>query len=70
MRFTNPTALQIALSLATPAMADHTGKKLDEVMGDKGQFFQKIDEPAPPFDLADADGNPVRLSDFAGRSWY
>ena len=67
MRLTHLTALLVALSLATPAMAHHPGENLDEVMGDKEQFFQKIDEPAPPFELADADGNPVRLSDFADK---
>ena len=61
------TALLVALSIATPAIAHHPGENLDEAMGDKEQFFQKIDEPAPPFDLADADGNPVRLSDFADK---
>ena len=67
MRFTNLTALLVALSFATSAMAHHPGENLDELMGTKEQFFQKIDEPAPPFDLADADGNPVRLSDFADK---
>lgn len=67
MRFTILPALLVALSLATPALAHHPGENLDEVMGDKEQYFQKIDEPAPPFELADADGNPVRLSDFADK---
>ena len=67
MRIAILPALLVALSLATPAMAHHPGENLDEVMGDKEQFFQKIDEPAPPFDLADADGSPVRLSDFADK---
>lgn len=67
MRFTILPALSAALSFATPAMAHHPGENLDEVMGDKEKFFQKIDMPAPPFELADADGNPVRLSDFADK---
>jgi len=67
MRLIILSALLIAVSLATPAMAHHPGENLDEVIGDKEQFFQAVDVPAPPFDLADADGNPVRLSDFADK---
>ena len=67
MRFTLLPALLVALSLATPAMAHHPGENLDEVMGGKEKFFQQIDMPAPPFELADAEGNPVRLSDFADK---
>src|SRR3546814_10273270 len=36
-------------------------------MTGKEQFFQTIDGPAPGFDLVDADGRPVALSDFADR---
>jgi len=53
-----------ALLAALPAGAHHPGADLDRVMGSKEQFFQAIDRPAPPFELADADGNIVRLSDF------
>lgn len=67
MRLTILPALLVALSLATTAAAHHPGETLDEVMGDKEQFFQKIDQPAPPFDLADADANPVQLPDFADK---
>lgn len=52
------------LSLTVPASAHHPGTNLDEVMGDKEKFFQAIDQPAPGFDLVDAKGDPVRLSDF------
>lgn len=65
MRSTILSALLVALLLASPAMAHHPGANLDDAMGDTEAFFQKIDRPAPLFDLADADGNPVRLSDFA-----
>ncbi len=67
MRFTLLSALLVALSFATPSMAHHPGENLDEVISDKETFFQKIDVSAPPFQLADADGNPVRLSDFADK---
>lgn len=51
--------------LASAARADHPGSNLDEVMRQKEKYFQPIDAPAPDFELADADGNPVNLSDFA-----
>jgi len=68
MHFARLAALMIAtLAYATPATAHHPGADLDKVMGSREQFFQAIDSPAPPFELADADGNVVRLSDFADR---
>lgn len=53
--------------LALPAQADHPGEDLDARMTEKERYFQAIDAPAPDFVLADADGNPVRLSDFADK---
>jgi protein SCO1/2 len=68
MYFARLAALAIAtVAFTMPAMAHHPGADLDEVMGSKEQFFQAIDSPAPPFELADADGNIVRLSDFADK---
>src|SRR3546814_11066160 len=61
-------ALPVLLALEAPAAAHHPGARLDEVMTGKEQFFQTIDGPAPGFDLVDADGRPVALSDFADRS--
>jgi protein SCO1/2 len=55
------------MALAPVAVAHHPGADLDTVMGKKEKFFQAIDMPAPGFELADADGNTVRLSDFADR---
>lgn len=46
-----------------PALADHPGHKLDEVMGSKEKYFQVIDKPAPAFSLQDADGRAVTLDD-------
>ena len=51
-----------------PALAHHPGADLDKLMGSEEKFFQAIDEPAaPPFELADADGKVVRLSDFSDK---
>jgi protein SCO1/2 len=60
-------AVSVAFALPLPAIAHHPGADLDEVMGSKERYFQAIDEPAPAFELADADGNPVRLADFADK---
>jgi protein SCO1/2 len=60
--------LSIGLALASPAPAHHPGADLDKLMGSEEKFFQAIDEPAaPPFELADADGQTVRLSDFSDK---
>lgn len=56
-----------ALAFAAPASAHHPRTNLDEVMGDKEKYFQTIDKPAPSFELADAEGRSVRLSDFADK---
>jgi len=68
MIYARLTAVLIgALTFSLSALAHHPGADLDKVMGSKEQFFQAIDSPAPPFDLADADGTKVTLSDFADR---
>ncbi len=62
------TAVLIGVfAFSMPAMAHHPGDDLDRVIGSKEQFFQAIDSPAPPFELADANGDIVKLSDFADR---
>lgn len=60
-------ATVLAAALAPGATAHHPGVDLDKAMGSKEQFFQLIDQPAPPFVLADVDGNAVRLVDFADK---
>jgi protein SCO1/2 len=58
----------LLLALPPPATAHHPGADLDKLMGSEEKFFQVIDEPAaPPFELAEADGKVVRLSDFSGK---
>jgi protein SCO1 len=61
-------ALMLILTTFAPgAMAHDAGNSLDETMGSEEQFFQVINQPAPPFELVDVDGNPVQLSDFADK---
>lgn len=68
MRFTIIPAVLIAvLANASGALAHEGHADMDTFMGSEEQFFQAIDEPAPPFDLMDADGNAVSLSDFADK---
>ncbi|AZO00973.1 SCO family protein [Mesorhizobium sp. M9A.F.Ca.ET.002.03.1.2] len=65
---TSLVVLSLALTFAAPAVAHHPGADLDEMMGSEEKFFQVIDEPAaPPFELADAGGKMVRLSDFSDK---
>lgn len=61
-------ALSLLVAFVMPASAHHPGADLDKVMGSEEKFFQAIDEPAaPPFELVDADGTVVRLSDFSDK---
>lgn len=61
-------AMVLTPVLALPAYAHHPGADLDRLMGSEEKYFQAIDAPAAPgFDLADDEGNPVRLSDFADK---
>ena len=55
----------LAIGVAIPAFADHPGEKIDSWIVEQEKYFQVIDEPtAPPFELEDANGETVRLSDF------
>lgn len=61
-------AMAVVAAAALPAHAHHPGADLDRLMGSEEKYFQAIDAPsAPGFDLADDEGNPVRLSDFADK---
>ena len=60
-------ALIGAFGFIMPASAHHPGADLDKIMGNKEQFFQAIDSPAHHFELSDADGNIVKLTDFADK---
>lgn len=61
-------SILLVFLLAPPASANHPGDDLDEVMAKKEEFFQAIDEPsAPAFELANIEGNTVRLADFSDK---
>jgi protein SCO1/2 len=61
-------AMAAVAAVAFPAHAHHPGADLDRLMGSEEKYFQAIDAPAAPgFELADAEGNPVRLSDFSDK---
>jgi protein SCO1 len=68
MKFRFAVLLVLSFSvghLPPVARADHPGSNLDEVMQQKEKYFQPIDQPAPDFELTDAKGNSVNLSNFA-----
>ena len=68
MRRTVLTTLALALSaLASGAQAHDEAVGIDSYMLGEERFFQVIDQPAPPFDLVDADGSAVSLADLADK---
>ncbi len=47
------------------ASADHPGSNLDKVMSEKEAYFQAIDKPVTPqFELVNASGELIKLSDY------
>lgn len=50
----------LLMPLSAPAWA-HSLDDLQRQLGDKEEFFQPVDKPAPAFSLVDADGRPVSL---------
>ena len=68
MRPTSLTALALVLLALTPgAQAHDEAAGIDTYMLGEERFFQVIDQPAPPFDLVNMDGNPVSLADLADK---
>ena len=68
MRRPTLTALALAfLALAPGAQAHDEAAGIDSYMLGEERFFQVIDQPAPPFDLVDADGNAASLAGLADK---
>lgn len=58
-------SITIALGIYSAANAHHPGENLDKFMFSEEIYFEVMDKlTAPSFDLVDADGNIVKLSDF------
>ena len=60
-------ALLGAVALAPLPAGAHSLESLQGDLYEKEKYFQPKDEAAPEFQLQDADGNPVTLSDFRGK---
>ena len=61
-------AVGLTMVIATMASATaHSLKGLEDKLLKRETYLQIVDEKAPEFTLRDAHGNPVRLSDFAGK---
>ena len=67
--FASVLASVIALAMATgaPAADAHSLDELEAELADRERYFQAVDEVAPAFTLADADGATVRLADLRGK---
>jgi protein SCO1/2 len=55
------------LGLAAPAAQEHSLKALEDQLGNREQYFQPIDKPAPAFTLRDAKGQTVALAGLKGK---
>lgn len=61
-------AVAVAVGVPAPLHAHDENAGIDVLMGGREKYFQLIDAPAAPaFELANADGDTVRLADFADR---
>lgn len=68
MRVVASWVLGLAVMASTAIAASaHSIKELETQLGDREQYFQPVDKPAPEITLRDADGKVARLSDLRGK---
>lgn len=68
MRITRRSMLFTAVAVMWSASAwAHSLEEVEQQLYDKEKYFQPMDGEAPGFELQDADGRTVRLSDFRGK---
>jgi protein SCO1/2 len=60
-------ALLGAVALAPLPAGAHSLESLQSELYEKEKYFEPKGQPAPDFQLQDADGNPFELSDFRGK---
>jgi protein SCO1/2 len=54
-------------AVASAGASAHSLEDLETLLGDREKYFQPLDKVAPAFDLRDASGNALQLSDFRGK---
>ncbi|MFQ5954192.1 MAG: SCO family protein [Kiloniellales bacterium] len=57
----------LCLAAAASTGAAHSLEELESQLGERERYFQPFDKKAPAFELRDADGRTVRLSDSRGK---
>ena len=68
MSVSRRTVLGLAMTVLFPSPAlPHSLKDVEQQLHDEEKYFQPVDSEAPDFSLQDADGRPVKLSDFRGK---
>ncbi len=68
MRYPNTFGITFVLLIAAISTAGaHSLKELESQLGDREKYFQPIDKQASSFELKDASGRPVGLSDFQNK---